>query len=240
MALSKADLISLIREKLASGITIPAINHRVVEEAIVENIFTLIDESNYNGATTGDIKEVACSTAYIAENFETSGSNEGRGKLSGERYGWAICNGNQNNGAIIDKSGRVSIGVGNSGGINYVIGATGGEDKHKLIASELAKHKHEYIDTCFMENYASAIRPGGSQFGSSGGGDNDNGFYFRTKGFQTKGTTFPDPGDRPETYDGVGATNSNGQFTYGGDQPHNNMQPYIVTLFIQKIETPYL
>ena len=57
---------------------------------------------------TGDIKEIDCTDAYIAANFDANGV----GIVGGEREGWAICNGWNN--LTRNRTGRVSVAYGNT------------------------------------------------------------------------------------------------------------------------------
>lgn len=204
----KQSLISLISSKLADQSTIIASEHRDVETAIVDAIFT--DKS-----LIGDIKEIACTQQYINDNFEPSSnlSEEGKALPNSERFGWAICNGKN---GTINKMGRVAIGY---DPINYQLGSiagsnTGGQKRVTLQESEMPSHRHKFSDDTngdtnilrsgndiipFVTNPTSA----GISANGSGSG----------KIYQTSRT---------------GGTNN-------VTQSHENMQPYIVTLFIQKI-----
>ena len=75
------EITDLIEINLASGIKIPAVDHREVEMALLNYI-------NDNLPKQFDIKYIWADTTYLGDNFETSGL----GKLL--RLGWAICNGN--------------------------------------------------------------------------------------------------------------------------------------------------
>jgi hypothetical protein len=194
----KQSLISLINSKLADQSTIMASEHRDVENAIVDSIFT--DKS-----LKGDIKEIAVLQSYIAANFEPSSSQfEGRALPNSERAGWAICNGKN---GTVDKRGNVSIGY---DPVNYPLltlsganGAVGGAKTHTLSVTEMPPHTHS--------------RPRG----------NDNNLNYGASparyGWQAIDDAY---GDFPTS--STGGQN-------GITQAHNNMQPYIVTLFIQKI-----
>jgi len=92
---------SSIKSKLAPGTEITADRHRQVENDILD-----FAENRW---LTGDIKKVFCTTQYIEDNFETSGPNVGKGKVGGDREGWAICNGNN---GTKNRTGIVSIGYG--------------------------------------------------------------------------------------------------------------------------------
>jgi hypothetical protein len=194
MALTKQQLLDLIILNLANESTITASEHRAIENALVDAIFT--DKSQI-----GDIKEIACNQQYINDNFEPSSNfiNEGLGKINGERYGWAICNGKN---GTVDKGGNVSVGYSPSKG--YTLTGPGinngapGEKTVTLQESQMPSHNHGYTGV--------------------------------------QGNGWPD-GSGDST--GVGSGGSYPRQTQllnkGGGQSHNNMQPYIVTLFIQRI-----
>lgn len=85
----------------------------------------------------GDIKHVDCTTDYIANNFLPDGTG------INERFGWAICNGNN---GTKDRRGRLSIAwddrVNDPGNgiwdvLYNTIGGTTGQRKHTILQSEL-------------------------------------------------------------------------------------------------------
>lgn len=161
----------------------------------------------------GDIKEIAVNDAYIIANFQTGTSNpqEGLGLVNGERYGWAICNGKN---GTVDKRGNVSVGYDPLNGyplaqLNTGGGPTpykqGGEKNVTLQESQMPPHNHGYT------------------------GRNGRGFP------DASGDTVPSnwvegDGNWYRTY--VRDTKIENK---GGGLAHENMQPYIVTLFIQRI-----
>ena len=204
---TREQLITLVNQYLQPNSNIQAIEHNEIETAIVNAIYGQI----------GDIKEIACDINYINTNFDMVGLNPGLGKSTGERYGWAICNGNN---GTINKMGRVSIGYDPA---NYPITTAGsnvgGAKDVTLSAAQIAAHNHEYVDAYFAE--FGGHKPAGSISGS-GDSDGDNGFFYRTR-TGAGSSTLPPTGSLPLTSNNVGG------------QAHNNMQPYIVTLFIQRI-----
>lgn len=162
------------------------------------------------GAQIGDIKEIAVNDAYIVANFQTGTSNinEGLGLVNGERYGWAICNGKN---GTINKMGKVAIGYDS---INYTLGSvagsnTGGEKTHTLLVTEIPPHTHKISGSTYDNG-----DPGNYALGAAG---TEQDFDIPTK-----------------KTGGLGST-SDGNTTTGSTVPHNNMQPYIVTLFIQRV-----
>lgn len=211
---TRAQLVSLINTNLAgSPTTIKAIDHRDVENSIVNAI--------YNGQI-GDIKEVACNATYITDNFDATGKGR-QNKSDGtpaERYGWAICNG-QN--GTVDKRGNVSIGY---DPINYPTLAPiqslasnapatkqGGEKEVALSVSQMPPHSH------FSEGYNLKIPA------ISG-----NSIPWYSWSNNTTAANYPD-----SKITGGAGSSATINTTGGSTVPHNNMQPYIVTLFIQRI-----
>jgi microcystin-dependent protein len=221
---SETDIRTLILNKLGDSSTITAAEHRAVEDALADAIFY---------TPLGDIKEVACSLSYINDNFDMNPTPPllpGRGKVGSERYGWAICNGSN---GTIDKRGRVGIGYDStrtlfdSGSVNG-IGAVGGAERHTLTVTQMPQHNHQVIlhkgdDLNFSANY------------TYNGPVGLNGVNATITGPFIVGTD-----NSQDSFKRNVTANSPGDVLYsGGDLPHNNMQPYIVTLFIQKIVTPY-
>ena len=76
-----SEIEDLINENLASGIKIPAVDHREVEMALLNYI-------NDNLPKQFDIKYIYADSTYLGDNFETNGLGKNL------RLGWAICNGN--------------------------------------------------------------------------------------------------------------------------------------------------
>lgn len=154
---------------------------------------------------TGDIKEIACDETYLAANFDVTGLG------INERAGWAICNG-QN--GTINKKGRVSVMLDTSQAEFNELGKTGGAKTHTLTTNEIPSHRH-YVPT---------------------GGDNqiDDGNYIN--GY-IQGRNNPDDRVNPTNMNDSSTYNMPNHFTTftGGGVAHNNLQPYIVTLFIQKL-----
>lgn len=200
---TREQLITLVNQYLQPNSNIQAIEHNEIETAIVNAIYGQI----------GDIKEIACDINYINTNFDMVGLNPGLGKSTGERYGWAICNGNN---GTINKMGRVSIGY---DPINYTIGATGGSKTHTLNINEIPPHFHHTPGSVFKSFVAGAADLGGNTSTGTGSDSNVTNSEISIAGLGSN-------------YNSGGAALEK---TIGGGQAHNNMQPYIVTLFIQRI-----
>lgn len=108
-----------------------------------------------------------------------------------------------------DLRGRSPIGVGQqSGGTNFALGATGGEETHTLITAEIPSHTHT-----------------------------DAGHFHAVSNFLLTGTSVPPPLDAgtevPHLTAFSGSASANIQNT-GGDGAHNNIEPYQVLLPIIK------
>ena len=207
------DIATLILNLLPSNQQISAANHRTVETAIL----TFAKEQ----WLTGDIKMIDCNNTYINENFETSGPNIGRGIIGKEREGWAICNGYNN---TRNRTGRVPVAWGTTGldennvdisRPNMTYGSpeipfTFGEKVHSLSVPEMPRHNHTHAGYLLTAN---------------GGGN----LPWYNWGNSAKAVNTP-----------IGATGGAGSYDYGnptsgGTVAHNNMQPSMVTLFIQKL-----
>lgn len=144
---------------------------------------------------TGDVKEVDCTEAYIAANFDVTGLG------INERLGWAICNGNN---GTRDRGGRVGLAY----GTGYTsMGATGGSKDAVVV-----QHSHTVppLDITLPRSEADSGEVDGNKVLMSD--------------VQAAGSfTFNDA--TPNTL-----TNQTG--VSGTDK---NLQPYIISLFIQKI-----
>lgn len=157
----------------------------------------------------GDIKEITCNSAYITANFN------GTGLGINLRAGWAICNGAN---GTIDKGGRVGVGHGNG----YTVGQTGGSKDAVVVL-----HTH----TQGPHSHKMAV----GDVDGSGGGSTTTGplkrgiNYGNDSNYDLRGSTGATP-DRFNTESVAPVINSTGE--NGTDK---NMQPYVVTLFIQKL-----
>lgn len=206
---------TLIGTNLADSSNITAADHRGVEQAILAFA--------RDQWLTGDIKEIDCTQPYILNNFEQTGPNKGRGIVGGEREGWAICNGNN---GTRNRTGRVSVAwgdvtpvgtgattqpnIGGTGLVDLNPPVLGGANTHPLTVPEMPTHAHEVqwrLDSSTSGDFYTIANTNG----------NDEG---------TWGPIQP------------GGNSANGSFRVrdnGSGTAHNNMQPYIVTLFIQKL-----
>lgn len=165
-AQTRSDIQVLINN-IADGVPNTALKVRTVLNAI----------ANGTG-TTGDVKEIDVSTAYIAANFDVTGLG------TNQRLGWAICNGNN---GTRNRMGRVAIQYDPS---NYpTLGATGGS-KDAVVVS----HSH------------------------------------LANGFGAPGSGSTGLADNVFNYGQVANTS-----TVGESGTNKNMQPYLVTLMIQKL-----
>jgi hypothetical protein len=208
----RQQIVDKINSYLQTNGDITAAQHKEIELLLVDAIY---------GAQIGDIKEISCDVNYINQNFNMGGPNPGLGRATkpdgtpGERYGWAICNGlNQ----TVDKRGNVSVGYDPSVGIFSTPapinqqGPQGGERNVTLNINQMPTHSH---DIQF-------------RLDSSGSGTGN----FLTLPFQDTPNS-DEGGLRTEL--GEPAAGNVIIRQKGGNQAHNNMQPYIVTLFIQRI-----
>ena len=142
-------------------------------------------------------------------DFETSGANIGRGKAGTMRYGWAICNGYN---GTVDKRGRVSTGIN--------VSAAGGDSSKPLWNKNIG-----YIDGYELVKLTLSQIPSHTHNGHviKASGDWDGGG--RNSGDNATSTT--------------GATTGAGGNAGGGTDGHDNMPPYRVSVFVQKIAENY-
>ena len=149
--------------------------------------------------------------------------------------GWASCNGQllsiaqntalfsllgttyggngQTTFALPDLRGRVPVGMGNGPGLSPIVqGEMAGQESHTLIASEMPQHNH----------VLNAKTAGGNQGGPSGNllAASDQ----RNSQYATSATS----GDTTMAATTIG--------TAGGNQPHNNMQPFLGSNFAIAVE----
>jgi len=204
------DVITLISQLLPSNSQITAENHRTVETAILN-----FAKDQW---LVGDIKMIDCTNEYITANFETSGPTQGRGLPGGDRDGWAICNGLNN---TMNRTGRVPLGWGNVAATD----ANGWDIRQLNMKNNgqpvFSGNNGEAITIAQMPTH-NHLFPGDDWIS---GGNGYGGWTNRTV------AGFP--------YD-ANSRNSGGGQIYrtsdtGGGSAHNNLQPYMVTLFIQKI-----
>jgi microcystin-dependent protein len=144
-------------------------------------------------------------------------------------FGWALCNGqilaiSQNtalfsllgtsyggNGtstfALPDLQGRVPVGMGSNGGVQYFLGEMAGVETVQLLLNQMPSHNHSFGGTT---SNANSVRPAAgaslAQVHHSGGTTPDS--YYAPN-------TTPQP------------INITSLSTYGGGQPHTNVQPYL-------------
>jgi len=178
--MTRSEIQALI-DVIATGEPNTALEVRTVLNAIADGT-----------GTTGDVKEIDVSNAYLSANFDVTGLG------TNERLGWAICNGNN---GTRNRSGRVPLQYNPS---DYpTLGATGGS-KDAVIGS----HNHlngvaNEISTTFVYGGTTSGMPGSATFSVAEDGG-------------------------AKTYQGFTST-------AGESLVNKNLQPYIVTLFIQKI-----
>lgn len=123
---------------------------------------------------TGDVKEVDCTDAYVAANFD------GTGLGVNERLGWAVCNGAN---GTRDRRGRFPVGWDNRNtdpangwwDILYnTMGQTGGEKEHTLTIAEMPAHNHGITASTEASFAGSGKVPGVNAGGTESGGNTDS------------------------------------------------------------------
>lgn len=208
---------NLILDKLAPGTNITALKHQDVEKALLD-----FAEAQW---LVGDIKEVDCTNQYITDNFDSSG------KGKNERLGWAICNGNN---GTRNRTGRVSVAYGNVTPLDSTntsqftaMGTTGSPTIGGSKDAVLVSHTHyTVVYGSEQGNNTNSLKDG------NGASRYEQGLSARA--FDTGSDAFDyelatDSGTINAGKTSVAGTANN---AFGVDK---NMQPYIVTLFIQKI-----
>ena len=234
-----SNIIEMILEKLGNLSNITAEEHREVETAILGFA--------RDQWLVGDLKMIDCTDQYIQDNFDmVSTEFYGRGKIGGEREGWAICNGLN---GTQNRMGRVPIAWGDSGPAVNV-------DEDGSMTGEVGSlYKNYYYDAGLnlLYNPYMRLQQNSNPYAGVGGTKNhrlttnempshshtpypfDSGARF----YQSRNTAYESIGYATgDNFNGI-----NGHFTRasqtgstGSSMPHTNMQPYMVSLFIQKIE----
>jgi hypothetical protein len=199
------QVLDLINTKLANGSSITADEHKEVEIALLN-----FKNSQWK---TGDIKEVDCDNTYINQNFNSDGSGKN------ERVGWQICNGLN---GTKNRTGRVSVAWGNVTPLGEPIGGNAVATQFPFISpqSEPPTSTNPVVggskDAVVLSHQHGLANPDTAVMSSAGEPPNDY-----TVGIRTGTNTY---------WGYVENTRLAGES--GTDK---NMQPYIVTLFIQKV-----
>jgi microcystin-dependent protein len=109
--------------------------------------------------------------------------------------------------ALPDLRGRVPIGMGQGLGLsNYVEGQAGGQEFHTLVANEIPVHTHAVTVSVSNEANTPQNRPGGNVLGAA--------------------NIYDLPASADASLGGVSAGAA------GGNQPHENRQPYLAVNYI--------
>lgn len=206
-----SDIQALILSNLPTGGNITAANHRAVENALLA-----FAESQW---LPGDIKEIDCTDAYIAANF----TNTGMGIIGSEREGWAICNG-QN--GTRNRTGRVSVGYGatpSGSAPAFPSIGTGSPIIGGSKDSEVISHSH-------YTTVAGSQQIGNTNSLYDGTGANRAELGLASRAFDQGSDAFD-----YELVTATGTIAAGKTSTVGNSGTDKNMQPYIVTLFIQKL-----
>lgn len=117
-----------------------------------------------------------------------------------------------NNFFVPDLRGRVIIGTGTGPGLSpYVVGATGGEEKHALTQIEGPSHAHTITDPGHTHG---PVSPATVFVGRHSGGSTD---WIRA----TAGASFDQMTQTASSTTGITMASS------GSNVPHNNIQPYV-------------
>lgn len=209
------NVLNLITSNLPSGQQISATDHRAVENALLN-----FAESQW---LPGDIKEIDCTQQYIIDNFDANGIG------IGQREGWAICNGYNN--LTRNRTGRVSVAY----GTNQASGAPAFPSVGTSIFSPVlggaansivVEHSH------YTTKYGSVTNSNNSSLYDAPAGN--------IAANKERPLTSAAYDANVAAYDyeltsSVGTADAGKTNTVGSSGMNANMQPYIVTLFIQKL-----
>lgn len=125
--------------------------------------------------------------------------------------GWVLCDGNN---GTPDLRNRFIYGKNNGKNINQ----TGGSENHKLTINELSSHSHSSNYTNNHSHNSFLVNgSGGTTYGYSP-------FMFLSRNFISKNGRMSDSGNHRHNIHNT-----------GGNQPHNNMPPYVVLTWIMKL-----
>jgi len=155
-----SEIEDLIENNLASGIKIPAVDHREVEMALLNYI-------NDNLPKQFDIKWIYVDSVYLGNNFEVNGLGKNL------RLGWALVNGN--NGTPPNSAGKMFM---NYGGDFTTLNQIGGSKDAVVVA-----HTHainyaanstgtKYPETPYIGDTIGGAMQGTETTGESGVGKN--------------------------------------------------------------------
>lgn len=113
--------------------------------------------------------------------------------------------------ALPDLRGRIPVGMGQGPGLtNRMLGELGGEENVTLVTNQMPQHNHSFHA---MSEAGTTSAPSGAYLANTGALD---------KEYRTAGTAV--------------AMNTNVVGAAGGNQPHDNMPPYIVLNFYIALE----
>ena len=119
--------------------------------------------------------------------------------------GWALCDGKNNTPNLVD---RFIVGAGNS----YLVGATGGEERHTLTADELPSHKHGLSD--------------GESWRTVGIDDSDDYYVYAPKA---------EVGKKSKIWGDTNVDVEMNTASAGNGLSHENRPPYYALCFIMKL-----
>lgn len=121
--------------------------------------------------------------------------------------------------ALPDLRGRVPIGPGQGPGLsNYVLGDMNGEEANTLTVNQMPSHNHQGVAKVSSGNATQSAATNGASIATPGTGSGRS--FVATDGFNT---STPDV-----TLNAESVTTAN----TGGNQPVNNIQPYLSTYYI--------
>ena len=150
--------------------------------------------------------------------------------------GWSLCNGTSVNGVQTpDLRGRFILSSGTGAGLTgRSLGATGGEENHKLTTAEIPAHAHSATDS----GHSHGINDPGHGHNFAAHADDSGGWHGGYIQLTDRGG-FLGADEIKKNFTGISINSDTAKITLGntgGDSAHNTMPPYYVLAFIMRTQ----